>query len=194
MPGQVARAKSREIWPAGQIRDDVAFQHLLNQVERIHDLANLRDAAVTKGIESRDIELHDPVVAALAEEHPDIRRDPVALGDEESALRSACWNSGLDGLPHRPEFVLAAVVAHMRQDIDRRVGEEIDIIGAAGQRALDIAGIENFEKIQHALPMKIVNHFLLRRCWARLALQAHSEPNCTGINRQNDQSHLVSRD
>ena len=70
----------------------------------------------------------------------------------------------MDGLPHRPELVLAAVVAHMRQDIDRRVGEELDIIGAAGQRALDVAGIEHFEKIQHPLPMKFINHFLLRRC------------------------------
>ena len=60
----------------------------------------------------------------------------------------------------------------MRQDIDRRVGDEIDIVGAAGQRALDVAGIEDIEKIQHTLPMKIVDHFLLRRCWARLAFMA----------------------
>ena len=159
-------------FPAGQIRDDVALQHLLNQVERIHDLANLRDAAVTKGIESRDIELHDPVVAALAEEHPDVRRDLVALDDQDRHFIAHVGIAGVDGLPHRPEFVLAAVVAHMRQDIDRRVGEEIDVIGAARQRALDVAGIEHVEKIQHALPMKFVNHFLLRRCWARLALLA----------------------
>ncbi len=70
----------------------------------------------------------------------------------------------MDGLPHRPERVLAAVVAHMRQDLDRRVGKELDVIGAAGQGALDVAGIEHFEKIQHALPMQAINHFLLRRC------------------------------
>ena len=76
----------------------------------------------------------------------------------------------MDGLPHLPEFVLAAAVAHMRQDIDRRVGEEIDIVGAARQRALDIAGIEIIEKVQHALPVESLDHFLLRRCWAQLAL------------------------
>jgi hypothetical protein len=59
---------------------------------------------------------------------------------------------------------LAVAVAEMRQDIHRRVGDEIDVIAAAGQCALGIAGIEHFEKIQHALPVKILGHGVLRRC------------------------------
>ena len=62
--------------PLGQHRGDVAFQHLLHQVEGIDDLADLRDAAVAKGVENRHVELHDPVVAALAEERADIRPRP----------------------------------------------------------------------------------------------------------------------
>src|SRR4030088_80219 len=55
--------------PAGQHRRDVALQHLLHQVEGVDDLADLRNAAVAKGVEGRDVELHDPLVAALAEEY-----------------------------------------------------------------------------------------------------------------------------
>jgi len=47
-----------------QDRGDVAFKHLRDQVECIHDFANPRDAAIAKGIERRDVELHDAVVAA----------------------------------------------------------------------------------------------------------------------------------
>jgi hypothetical protein len=46
-------------------------------------------------------------------------------------------------------------VAHMRQNIDRGVGDEIDVIAAEGQRARDIAGIEHIEKIQYALPVEL---------------------------------------
>jgi len=51
----------------GQVGSDVAFEQLLNQIEGIHHLADLRDTAVAKRVKHRDIELHDPVVAALAE-------------------------------------------------------------------------------------------------------------------------------
>src|ERR1700694_2452315 len=106
----------------GQIRDDVAFEHLLNQIERIHDLADLRDTAVAKGVKDRDVELHDPVVAALAEEGPDNRRDLVAFGDKDRHLVAHLGIAGVDGLPHLPDLGPAVAVAHMRQDIDRRVG------------------------------------------------------------------------
>jgi len=40
----------------------------------------------------------------------------------------------VDGLPHLPHLGLAAAVAQMRQDIDRRVGDEIlvDLLRSAG--------------------------------------------------------------
>jgi hypothetical protein len=46
----------------------------------------------------------------------------------------------------------------MRQDVDRRVGDKIDVVAAAGKRALEISRIERIEEIQHALPVKIVSH------------------------------------
>ena len=39
----------------------------------------------------------------------------------------------------------------MGQDIDRGVGEEFDVVGAALQRGLDVAGIQDVEEIQHVL-------------------------------------------
>src|ERR1700694_2353989 len=78
----------------GQIRDDIPFEHLLNQIERIHDLADLGDATVAKGVKNRDVELHDPVVAALAEEGPDKSPRPCRLRRQGSAPRSAFGNSG----------------------------------------------------------------------------------------------------
>ncbi len=48
--------------------------------------------------------------------------------------------------------------AHMRQDVDRRVAEEIDVVRAALQRGLDIAGREIVEKGQHALAVGLLDH------------------------------------
>ena len=39
----------------------------------------------------------------------------------------------------------------MGQDIDRRIGEEFDVVGAALQRGFDVAGIQDVEEIQHVL-------------------------------------------
>jgi hypothetical protein len=74
----------------------------------------------------------------------------------------------------------------MRQDIDRRIGEKLDVVAAMGQGSLDIAGGEHLEKSQHALPMKIPVHLSLRRSCTRFALSTadHSGPNCAAINRQ----------
>jgi hypothetical protein len=51
-------------------------------------------------------------------------------------------------------------MAHMRQDVDRCVSDEIDVVGTASERAFNIAGIERIEKIQHALAVKLIDHFL----------------------------------
>src|SRR5437879_9138107 len=71
----------------GQNRADVAFKQLLNQIEGIHDLADLRDTAVAKRVKRRDVELHDAVVAALAEEHANNRRDRGARDGAAGAAR-----------------------------------------------------------------------------------------------------------
>jgi hypothetical protein len=39
----------------------------------------------------------------------------------------------------------------MRQDIDRGVGKEFDVVGAALQGRFDVAGIHDAEEIQHVL-------------------------------------------
>jgi adenosine/AMP kinase len=89
----------------------------------------------------------------------------------------------MDGLPHLPDLGLAVAVAHMRQNIDRRIGDEIDVVAAARQRALDIAGIKFIEKIQHALPVKILDH-VFPAGWPDSHRRFYCEPNPAGINRQ----------
>ena len=51
----------------------------------------------------------------------------------------------------------------MRQDLDRRMRNEIDVVAAAGERALEVPRIERLEEIQHVLPVKFVNHVFLPR-------------------------------
>ena len=46
----------------------------------------------------------------------------------------------------------------MRQDIDRGVGEEFDVVGAARQRGFDVAGIQDVEEIQHVLTIWSLGH------------------------------------
>ena len=49
-------------------------------------------------------------------------------------------------------------MTHMREDIDRGVGEEFDVVGAVRQRAFNVAGIQDIEEIQHALTMRSLGH------------------------------------
>ena len=79
-------------------------------------------------------------------------------GDEDRHLAAHLGITGVDGGPHRPHRFGAAAVTHMGKQIDRGVGDELDVVGAARQRGLDIAGIVDFEEIQHALPVKILGH------------------------------------
>jgi len=78
-------SRSNSAGPAGQRLRDIALQDLLHQIEGIQDLADLGDQAVTQGVKGGEIELHDPLVLALAEEHADRRRDLVAVGDDDRA-------------------------------------------------------------------------------------------------------------
>ena len=49
-------------------------------------------------------------------------------------------------------------MAHMRQDVDRGIGEKFDVVGAALQRGFDVAGIQDVEEIQHALTICSLGH------------------------------------
>jgi hypothetical protein len=92
----------------------------------------------------------------------------------------------MNGFPHFPELGLAVAVAHMRQDIDGRVAEKFDIVGTAGQRSLDIAVGKHVEKIQDALPVKILDHFFsvgVGPDWPA-GCRSYCEPNCAAFNRQ----------
>ena len=110
------------------------------------------------------------LIEPLAEERAKMDRDPVVFGDDEGHFIAHAGIALVNRLPHVPDVVLAPVVAEMRQDINRRVGEEINVIAAKRQRPLDIAGIKGLDQIDHALPVKFFDHlFFLHRCWTRLA-------------------------
>jgi hypothetical protein len=46
----------------------------------------------------------------------------------------------------------------MGQDIDRRMGDEIDVVRAAGERTLEVAGVEGIVKFHDALTMQFLDH------------------------------------
>ena len=124
-------------------------------------------------------------LSRLRKNSANIHRDLVAFGDDGRYLVAHAGIAGVDDAPHLPHLGLAAPMAHMRHDVDRGVGDEIDIVTAAGQRALDIAGVECFEKIQHALPVEWFDQCLFS---AGVAPDWHSPvhcgPNFAAINRQ----------
>jgi hypothetical protein len=102
----------------------------------------------------------------------------VFLGDQKRHLVAHLGIARVDGSPHRGDLGLAVAVTEMRQNVDRRMGDEIDVVIAARQRALDIAGIESLEEIQHALPVEIFGHFFSAGVRSRLAVPGtHCEPN-----------------
>jgi hypothetical protein len=78
-------------------------------------------------------------------------------------------------------------MAHMRHDVDGGIGEEIDIVRAAGQRGLDIAAVEGIQKIQHALPVEWLDQDLFSAGVApdrhfQATARLHCEPNFAAIN------------
>jgi len=83
-----------------------------------------------------------------------IGRDFVALGDDLRCLVPDLRIARPDRPPELAQLVAAVTRSHMRQHVDRGMGEEVDILGAAGQRALDVAAAEGFEQMQHALPVQ----------------------------------------
>src|SRR5690348_8100816 len=72
--------------PSREQRAEVALEHLLHQVERIHDLADLDDAAVAQRVEHRDVELHDAAAVALLEERAQAGCYLVALRNDLAHL------------------------------------------------------------------------------------------------------------
>ena len=87
-----------------------------------------------------------------------IRGDLVALGDQHRHLAAQLGIAGEYRIPHLAHFGLAAAVAQMRQEVDRGVGEEFDVVGAARQRGFDVAGIQGVEKVQHELTIRCLGH------------------------------------
>jgi hypothetical protein len=61
----------------------------------------------------------------------------------------------VNDLPHFSNLGLAVTMAEMGKDVDRGVGDEIDIVAAAVERRLDVAGVEGIQKIQDALPIGV---------------------------------------
>src|SRR3954451_4642900 len=79
-------------------RADLTFQHLLHQIVGIDDLADLHHLAAAESVEHGHVDLNDAVVAALPEEHAQIGRDRVALGDD---LRHLVADLGVSLAPAR---------------------------------------------------------------------------------------------
>jgi hypothetical protein len=52
----------------------------------------------------------------------------------------------------------------MRQDVDRRGGEIFEVVGAAGERAIDVARLIGVQEMQDALSALCLGHFLFRSC------------------------------
>jgi hypothetical protein len=46
----------------------------------------------------------------------------------------------------------------MREEFDRRIGDGVEVIIAAGQRRLDVARIEALQEIEHALSIDVLDH------------------------------------
>ena len=61
-------------------------------------------------------------------------------------------------LPGLGQLLPAAPVAEMRQQVDRRIGEEVDVVGAERERALGVARIEGLEEFENGLARRIVGH------------------------------------
>src|SRR5690242_5028950 len=106
----------------------------------------MRDLAVAQRVEAGDVELHHALVEALAEEYAEQGCSPVALDHQTRHLAAQLRIAGAHRLPHAAQFGLAAAMAHMGEEVDRGVGKRLDIVGAARQRALDVARIEYVEE------------------------------------------------
>jgi hypothetical protein len=69
----------------------------------------------------------------------------------------------VDDLPHRFDLGLAMAVAEMGKNIDRSMGDEIDVVAATSQCAFEIASVKRIEKIQDTLSIDCVRHLHLHR-------------------------------
>ena len=99
-----------------------------------------------------------PSRSVLAKEHANVSCDLVALDDQGRHLAAHLGIAGGYGRPHLAHFGLAASMTHMGEDIDRGVGEEFDVVGAACQRAFNVAGVQHVEELQHALTVRSLGH------------------------------------
>src|SRR5581483_11299218 len=129
-------------WPLGR-----AYQLCLKPAEMllfegpsaVHDLANLRDAPSGKRIKGSDVELHGALAAPLDQKGANMDRDLVALRENDRDMIPHARVAAVDRCPHLPDFIFPAATTQMRQDVDRRVGEKIDVGAAIRHRALDVA-------------------------------------------------------
>jgi hypothetical protein len=84
-----------------------------------------------------------------------MRGDLVALRHKIRQFMPHVGVTGVNDLPHLSNLGLAVTMAEMGKDVDRGVRDEIDIVAAASQRALDVAGVKGAQEIQDALPVGV---------------------------------------
>ena len=119
-----------------------------------------------------------PGRSRACEEQAKQRRDLVALCDKFDDFVAHFRVALVDSLPHRAHLGLAAMRTEMRQDVDRRGGDEFDIVGAARQRALDVAGVVRGEQVQHALTVQLFTHHLFTYSRSRRRIVATQSSPC----------------
>src|SRR3954452_14641147 len=117
----------------------------------------------------------------LPEEHAQISRDRVVFGDDLRHLVADFGVSLLHGAPEFAELLLAVAGAHVRQHVDRRVGEEVDVFGAARQRGLEIAVRDGVEQMQHALAIELLDRHSARPHWPWSLRKANARPRIPAI-------------
>jgi len=78
----------------------------------------------------------------FAEEHANKCSHLVTLRDQNRCLPAHLGISGVNGSPHLAHRGLALAVAICGSRSTRGVGSEFDVVRAARQRAVDVAGIK----------------------------------------------------
>jgi hypothetical protein len=63
--------------------------------------------------------------------------------------------AGVNDLPHLSNLGLAVTMAEMGKDVDLGVGDEIDIVAAAVEGPIEVAGVKGAQEVQDALPVGV---------------------------------------
>ncbi len=92
----------------------VAFEYLLYQIKRIHDLAYPSDQSILHCVKNGNVELNY-ASAGSAQIDAKIHHDTIAFGNHRPDVVPQLGIATMDRLPHRAHFGLAAMMTEMGQ-------------------------------------------------------------------------------